>query len=342
MDLFSVRAVQPLWDAENFRHKKRKLSSKNPPSKRQENKVLELVLERMNDLPHITNSSLLATASAPNVVMAFLPIPKKEVKDSLHKETRLVSSVPSKKEYWPIGIIRCEYNRWVNALMQFLLCIPSLSEMFAYTPKSLSPFIDFIDLYRKEQRQGKSVTTANPIKILEALRKKSQFGFFLNKEPFQLFFDVLQFLMQNVLSKNELSYEIEGADLIALHPEWIISLDEEKLGSWEENIESSLHKEGLDLFPKELLVFLGVSNSESSLLAKKQFFLSRNHIPSALYEMNAFVEFRPDRDKGDYLTYVKVEGEWLQCDDNRIIQLRSGNLPIALRRSFLFHYKKIK
>ncbi|HSW72916.1 MAG TPA: hypothetical protein VLG44_05885 [Chlamydiales bacterium] len=320
MDLLPVSAAQ-FWDNDNFRNKKETASSKDSRAKKHDRKVLEVVLERMSDLEQ--SSSLLASASAPNVVLALFP------KTTPQKERKFIIAPFAKNEDWPIGIERCKYNRWINALMQFILFIPSLSEMFAYTPKSLSVFIDFIDLYRKEQRQGKLVTTANSLKLLEVLRKKSALGFFLNKDPLQLFFDVIQLLMQD-LSENTKSIDMHEADLLALHPEWMIELKEEGHKSWEETIEPYL-----STAPKEFFVFQ--KKRTQNQLPKKQFFLSYS-----LYEMDAFIEFRPDHDKGDYLAYVKVEGEWLQCDDDKIIHLRPGNLPIALGRGFLFHYRKNK
>ena len=66
-------------------------------------------------------------------------------------------------------------------------------------------------------------------------------------------------------------------------------------------------------------------------------------ISGAYYELDAFIEYRPDDfNSGGYLTYIKIDGIWYQCDDTRIIQIRSTNLHIALSRSFLFHYKKVK
>lgn len=320
MDLLPVRAVG-FWEGDNFRNKKETSSSKNSKAKKHDRKVLEVVLERMSDLEH--SSSLLASASAPNVVFALFP------KTAPLKEKKFIIAPFSKNEDFPIGIERCKYNRWINALMQFIIFIPSISEMFAYTPKSLSVFIDFIDLYRKDQRQGKLVTSASSLKLLEVVRKKSPLGFFLNKDPYQLFFDVIQLLMQD-LSQNTKSIDMHEADLLALHPEWVIELDSGNEKSWEDAMEPYL-----SALPKEFLVYQ--KKKMKNLVPKKQFFIF-----SSLYEMDAFIEFRPDNDKGDYLAYVKVGGEWLQCDDDKIIHLRPGNLPIALSRSFLFHYRKNK
>ncbi len=78
-------------------------------------------------------------------------------------------------------------------------------------------------------------------------------------------------------------------------------------------------------------------------MPKKQFFLSYLKTPCTLYELDAFIEYRPDQgEKGNYIAYLKVEGEWIQCDDTRIIPLRPSNLLIPLKRSFFLHYRRVR
>lgn len=75
--------------------------------------------------------------------------------------------------------------------------------------------------------------------------------------------------------------------------------------------------------------------SGSSL--KKQQFIQ----PELGYDLDAFIERRPDGNAANFITYVKIHGGWYQCDDDRITQLRSNNLQMPLHRAVLLHYKRI-
>lgn len=82
-------------------------------------------------------------------------------------------------------------------------------------------------------------------------------------------------------------------------------------------------------FPTDLFV------TESSL--KRQFFTEPDLF---CYDLNAFIELRPDGAAANFIAYVKVEeGIWYQCEDDRITQLRSTNLP--LHRAVLLHYRRM-
>ena len=51
----------------------------------------------------------------------------------------------------------------------------------------------------------------------------------------------------------------------------------------------------------------------------------------ALLRPRRFIEYRPDgRNGACFVTYVKIEGSWYQCDDDRITALRStiGSVPL--------------
>lgn len=70
---------------------------------------------------------------------------------------------------------------------------------------------------------------------------------------------------------------------------------------------------------------------------KKQIFVE----PNLYYDLNAFIEMRPDGSNVNYIAYVKMDGNWFQCDDERIMQLRSDSLTLPLQRGVLAHYKRI-
>lgn len=88
----------------------------------------------------------------------------------------------------------------------------------------------------------------------------------------------------------------------------------------------------------EALKTVGASDlfvTESVL--KKQIFSG----PNLCYDLDAFIERRPDGGNVNYIAYVKIEGSWYQCDDERITQFRSDSLSLALQRAALSHYKRI-
>lgn len=84
---------------------------------------------------------------------------------------------------------------------------------------------------------------------------------------------------------------------------------------------------------KGLLLDLFVTESSQ----KRQLFISQE----LGYELDAFIELRPDGVFAHFFVYVKVQGSWYQCDNERITQLRSNNLALPLSRAILLHYKRI-
>jgi ubiquitin C-terminal hydrolase len=62
-------------------------------------------------------------------------------------------------------------------------------------------------------------------------------------------------------------------------------------------------------------------------------------IEGAIYDLRAFIEKRPDFLGVNYVAYVKVSGNWYQCDDDRITRLRSDAFGVALRRGVLAYYQ---
>ncbi len=59
------------------------------------------------------------------------------------------------------------------------------------------------------------------------------------------------------------------------------------------------------------------------------------------YDLDAFIELRPDGPSVNFIAYVKVQGAWYQCDDEQITLLRSNCLQAPLYRSVLSHYRRL-
>lgn len=72
--------------------------------------------------------------------------------------------------------------------------------------------------------------------------------------------------------------------------------------------------------------------------SRRQFFTAPDFF---CYDLDAFIELRPDGVSVNFITYVKHEGVWYQCDDDRITQLRSTSLAMPLSRAILLHYQRI-
>lgn len=72
-------------------------------------------------------------------------------------------------------------------------------------------------------------------------------------------------------------------------------------------------------------------------MKRKQIWLE----PQLVYDLQAFIEQRPDGRRVQFVTYVKVNGSWYQCDDERITLFRSPSLALPLSRATLLYYQKI-
>lgn len=103
----------------------------------------------------------------------------------------------------------------------------------------------------------------------------------------------------------------------ALHPKWTLH----------KTIEDAL-KEGS---PTDFFI------TESCL--ERQFFTDPDFY---CYDLDAFIELRPDGGSVNFIAYVKHGGVWYQCDDDRITQLRSNHLGVPLSRAILLHYHRIQ
>lgn len=83
--------------------------------------------------------------------------------------------------------------------------------------------------------------------------------------------------------------------------------------------------------PRTADLFLSVSG------LKKQLYVE----PAQYYDLDAFIERRPDGPRINYIAYVKVDGCWYQCDDERITHLRSDLLALPLERSTICHFRQV-
>lgn len=132
-----------------------------------DSKIQDLILAV--HLPALKEGSLLASATAPQVV-----IPASAAKSEEQVYQRKESSAGERMfqlpvKYFPIGLLPCDLYPWINALMQFLLFVPTLRELFIYIPKSLKPFNEFINQYALDLEERKQVSRADSLQVVRCL-----------------------------------------------------------------------------------------------------------------------------------------------------------------------------
>ena len=233
----------------------------------------------------------------------FLP---RERKSSIKRVKRFQIN-----DNYPIGIKSSFYNNWINALMQFIIFVPSLMNMFDFTAKSLRAFSSFIDLYLLDQLNNKIITSAESNILIECLYQKFGVKTFLSQSPFLNLFSVLKLLM---LQLRNYFFEEETYQncLLALHPEWQLEYQDINI-SIDDFVQSNVNN-----FPEFLLSFaLFFEDFEKYFHFRKYFnpqkFFFVCKEKALCYELNAFIEYRPDdENNGSYVTYLKKGGCWYQ------------------------------
>ncbi len=326
-------SVSDFYDEEKGRQTTKK--EKQKPTNR---KVQGVVLSK---IPQTLPSNLLAAATSPHLVMDLisdmaLPTLEEgewigsqatEKKDSIKKE---------KGKTIPIGLRTCPEMSLLNSLMQLILFIPGFRELFAFVPRSFQPLANFLEQYQIDQATGCSISKASPQSLLRCLRAKLPAHLF----RFPTKIDIPEFLLS--LTKAafpQLGTLLNHSDSIALHSDWYMYWDVSLPFCYVAN--QHLSREGKRLLrPAEFLVALK-NKSEKTIcqLVKRQYFTPHDQ---QCYDLDGFIEYRPDGGAlGHYIAYLKIDGIWYQCDDERIITLRSTNLNVPLHRSILLHYKKV-
>lgn len=210
-------------------------------------------------------------------------------RETTRKSNKLGKVSVGKGKKPPIGLRPVDPGGWLNALMQFILFVPTFTGLFFFAPRSFSPFQEFIDQYQQDQQENRTLSSANGLIL---------FRFLSSKLTHMSMTEIFDFLISS------------------LNANWKIhsTMDEALCGG----------------NPNDFFV--------TENLKKKQLFKFPERY---CYDLDAFIEVRPDGPAATFFTYVKVEGIWYQCDDDRITQLRSDRLDIPLKRGVLFHYQRV-
>ena len=318
MKPFSIEPIQPTND-----HRNHELLRKPTDIK-----IYDLILSQIHFLD-LKEGSLLASATAPYVVIpAIRRMPKRKHPFLIPRRTM---SIPSR--YWPIGLNRCESHPWINALMQFLLFIPTLREIFAYTPQSFYCFTAFIDQYFADVEEKRIVSQAESSELI---------GCLINKFP-HLFHETGNVNLHRVIQAiSQSACAFTSLKDAGFRSEWQILWNPDQDLCMDEIL---LRK----VVPPELLIareFLRDSTTKEQpqlgfgRSLQRQYFSTQT---SAAYELDAWIEHRIEQgEKGDYLTYLKIDGAWIQCADEHIAKLwRSTSLDLPQQRGVLFHYRRV-
>lgn len=286
-------------------------------------KVQDLVSLRVS-LPRVKESSLLATAVDPTGRMVPSGETNHRVEWTGRRKKKEPRHLQGSSPYFPIGLRRTDSHPWFNALMQFLLFLPTYREILSYIPKSLQPIKELGDRYLSDIEMKKAVSSADGSLAAACL---------ISKFP-NLFRD--ENLIVNLDAALQLLWT--SASLRSERPSWHLLWD--------------MRKRGEELFAEENAV-----SAFEWLVGLKQLYeagqapfqgncLQRHYLvkQTSLYmEMDAFIEARPDEGKRvAYFAYLKVGGTWVQCADEKISKLKSSrSLEMPLLRGVLFHFRRV-
>jgi hypothetical protein len=321
-----VRSIQESFRARNTYQKSSKLGDLV------DSKIREMVI---SNLVRYAPTTLLATAISPNSVFDLVPeisLPGDYKQSTSHylkngkKKHKYLTRSWSDK-YTPLGLLPCEVFPPLTSIFQFILFLPSFRELFSFIPNSFASLIDFFDQYVYDQERDAEICSHDSNKLFRLLFCKMPSHFFY-LEPTK--FKIREFLF--ALIRTVFGRIPPISNSLAFHPEWH--------AVWDVSVPFSC---AIDLpsRPRELfLTFKNGREPNMCHLVQRQFFTRPD---SYCYDLDAFIEHRPDGEdgQGSYIAYLKVGGTWYQCEDMRIIALRSPQLNMALYRSTLLHYKRI-
>ena len=309
--------ILPLQPIESQNNRQNNRSRRESPRKPTDVKI-QKIMPRIS-LPGVKEGVLLASAEAPRVAIATSNPEEQGLQYCTRQQERDPQRVPS--HFYPIGIIRCQSHSWINPLMQFMLFIPVLREIFSYTSTSFWPFNEFIDRYFCDMREKRAVSSAGCDQLISCL---------LGKFP-QLFqkgktFDLYEMI---AMISHSAFASLDRSGLVDWHIFWDCREELSLTDIFER-----------DTIPPELLIAARYHQSMADNILHKQYCSAQ---AAVCYDLDAFIEQRLDDGEAiDYYAYLKVDGTWVQCADARIVSLRRSTLvDLPLRRGILFHYRRV-
>lgn len=288
-----------------------------------DSKVNWIVLEKMShaisSMPTMGRSALHPSSLSPNVVLsllsAFIQPETPFIMQNRFPKARIEKNQEIPKKI-PIGLRRCMPHGWINAFMQLVLFLPGFSDLFSFLPRSMDSIREFADQYHADQIEKRFVSLANGADLVRCLMKKLSHTLFRISGWVDLYAIFLGI-----------------CELLSFQYEWKIVWDVASGSNLLQLAQKTIEKK-----PPELLVCIRGMQRHSHQV-QRQFFTSPDWL---CYDLDAFIEYRPDgQGQAEYIAYIKSEGTWYQCNDERVTVLRSSALSTPLLRAVLLHYRKI-
>jgi hypothetical protein len=301
-----------------------------------DSKIKTLVQQQIVQAIEGKTGALFPSATAPRVVIGILsslrfPKKKREERIQLMPAKRRLPSPSYRVEpnRPPIGLHRCEPYNWMSGLIQFFLFLPGSWDLISLIPRSFQPLREFADQYATDQEENRPISSADSTELIRCLIWKLP-PHLLEEKP--VLYDILRGWMKAMFSR--CPFELPGEiHPVVLHPEWHV-LCHVRSDTLRECFEEAFQKK-ISESPPEILV--GLKGTLCPL--KCHYFASS---AGSSYELTSFIELRPDGEIGEhYIAYLKKDGTWFQCDEERVIRFRSNCLNVPLRRATLLHYKRV-
>ena len=280
--------------------------------------------------------SLFASTSPPKVPLVSDVLLQSSDEDLLKSKKTKVKKRPlvHRGLEWdedPIGLMPCDPDSWINAVMQLVLRLPFLRTILSISaPRSYDPFRIFLDHYYEDREDGLAVSSADGRALVECLKKNLMphlFGPFGKVNLFGIFQGI--FFSGYPFGLHSLDTDQNRTEL------WQCEWDADQISL----LDQIRNKALVTHAPADLLVSVKKKNKNDfcSVIPRQIFYSDL----SSYYDLQGFIEKRQDGEHFDSIAYVKIRGKnWVQCRNERILKLSSTNLDYPLLSSKLLHYKK--
>lgn len=214
---------------------------------------------------------------------------------------------------------------WINAWAQFLIHLPRFTELVIYAEKIFEPVREFVDRYLLDQREGRVVSSAKSASLILP---------FLNSSSKRIdLYEVLPIFFKSIFSSMTNHLGTAFHDAIFFHPDWVISWDRESIPLFNDQLQNLINT-----YPSEIIISTKCREGSTHAGIQRQIFPAKG---GCFYDLDSFIECRSDVGEFHYITYLRVDGAWYQCDDEKIRSISSRTLSAPLCRGVLFHYSRL-
>ncbi len=233
---------------------------------------------------------------------------------------------PEHEEQIPIGLMACDFNRWINAMMQIALRLPIFRTiLLLWAPQSYEPFQYFIDQHDADQKANLEVSSASSAELARFLMQKMPALCICPNRPD--FFEIFQTLLRSGSPKRSFFLGVYSKQESCYLVEW-----DAKASAFFTLMDQKLQAHA----PGHLLVFVK-NRGEAEFSLPKQIIDGKGQY----YDLQGFIERRQDAKFPEFIAYVKLSGKtWYQCRDERISRMHSIHLHVPLAEGLLLYYKK--